>query len=148
MEWRKQHISYSLKRDVFLRFSFSIRRLSITDIIDIVDYATYDPDSNLMFMYMWYPWVIILKKKNVTILFISKFILNWHGYYKKLKWSCSYDRMLMSNRYIHLLNTSITDRMYHKASFFGGARGVIVVVVGNEHGDTSSNPGRDWLHFT
>ena len=28
------------------------------------------------------------------------------------------------------------------------ARGVIVIVVGNEHGDTSSNPGRDWLHFT
>ena len=23
-----------------------------------------------------------------------------------------------------------------------GARGVIVIVVGNEHGDTSSNPGR------
>ena len=37
-------------------------------------------------------------------------------------------------------------------SFFfggvGGARGVMVIVVGNEHGDTSSNPGRDWLHFT
>ena len=30
----------------------------------------------------------------------------------------------------------------------GGARGVIVIVVGNGHGDTSSNPGRDWLHFT
>ena len=29
-----------------------------------------------------------------------------------------------------------------------GARGVVVIVVGNEHGDTSSNPGRDWLHFT
>ena len=29
-----------------------------------------------------------------------------------------------------------------------GARGVIVIVVGNGHGDTSSNPGRDWLHFT
>ena len=28
------------------------------------------------------------------------------------------------------------------------ARGVIVNVVGNEHGDTSSNPGRDWLYFT
>ena len=27
----------------------------------------------------------------------------------------------------------------------GGACGV---VVGNGHGDTSSNPGRDWLHFT
>ena len=31
---------------------------------------------------------------------------------------------------------------------FGGARGVMVIVVGNEHGDTSSNPGRDLLHFT
>ena len=29
-----------------------------------------------------------------------------------------------------------------------GARGVVVIAVGNEHGDTSSNPGRDWLHFT
>ena len=25
--------------------------------------------------------------------------------------------------------------------------GVPVIVVGNGHGDTSSNPGRDWLHF-
>ena len=32
--------------------------------------------------------------------------------------------------------------------YIGGARGVIVIIVGNEHGDTSSNPGRDWLHFT
>ena len=32
--------------------------------------------------------------------------------------------------------------------FWGGARGVMVIVVGNGHGDTSSNPGRDWLHFT
>ena len=30
----------------------------------------------------------------------------------------------------------------------GGARGVMVIVVGNGHGDTSSNPGLDWLHFT
>ena len=30
----------------------------------------------------------------------------------------------------------------------GGARGVMVIIVGNGHGDTSSNPGRDWLHFT
>ena len=27
-------------------------------------------------------------------------------------------------------------------------RGVIVIVVENGHGDTSSNPGRDRLHFT
>ena len=32
--------------------------------------------------------------------------------------------------------------------FLGGARGVKVIVVGNGHGDTSSNPGWDWLHFT
>ena len=25
----------------------------------------------------------------------------------------------------------------------GGARGVVVIAVGNEQGDTSSNPGRD-----
>ena len=30
---------------------------------------------------------------------------------------------------------------------YGGARGVIVIVVGNEHGDSSSNPGRNSLHF-
>ena len=30
----------------------------------------------------------------------------------------------------------------------GGARGVMVIVVGNEHDHTSSNPGRDRLHFT
>ena len=29
----------------------------------------------------------------------------------------------------------------------GGARGVMVIVVGNGLGDSSSNPGRDWLHF-
>ena len=28
------------------------------------------------------------------------------------------------------------------------ARGVMVIVVGNGHGDTSSNPWHDWLHFT
>ena len=30
----------------------------------------------------------------------------------------------------------------------GGARGVMVIVTENGHGDTSSNSGRDWLHFT
>ena len=30
----------------------------------------------------------------------------------------------------------------------GGACGVMVIVVGNGHGDKSSNPGRDWLYFT
>ena len=30
----------------------------------------------------------------------------------------------------------------------GGAHGVMVIVVGSGHGDMSSNPERDWLHFT
>ena len=30
----------------------------------------------------------------------------------------------------------------------GGARGVMVIVVGNGPGNTSSNPGRNLLHFT
>ena len=30
----------------------------------------------------------------------------------------------------------------------GGACGVLVIVVGNEHGNTSSNSGRNWWHFT
>ena len=37
---------------------------------------------------------------------------------------------------------------YYYYYYYYYARGVIVIVVGNEHGDTSSNPGRDWLHFT
>ena len=31
----------------------------------------------------------------------------------------------------------------HDIKHFGGARGVMVIVVGNEYGDTRSNPGRD-----
>ena len=33
-------------------------------------------------------------------------------------------------------------------NYFYDACGVMVIVVGNGHGDTSSNSGRDWLHFT
>ena len=29
------------------------------------------------------------------------------------------------------------------AIYDGGGRGIVVIVVGNGHGDTSSNPGRD-----
>ena len=33
-------------------------------------------------------------------------------------------------------------------SLLSVARGVMVIVLGIGHDDTSSNPGRDWLHFT
>ena len=50
----------------------------------------------------------------------------------------------LSERYLitHLHLTTINIYI------LGGARGVVVIVVGIGHGDTSSNPGRDWLHFT
>ena len=44
------------------------------------------------------------------------------------------------------MNTPKTLNWYTNRD--GGARGVMVIVVGIEHDDTSSNPGRDWLHFT
>ena len=37
--------------------------------------------------------------------------------------------------------------IWHKTQL-GSARGVMVIVVGNGHGDTCSNPRQDWLHFT
>ena len=39
-------------------------------------------------------------------------------------------------------------KMVHHSNFFGGARGVMVIVTGYGHGGTSSIPGQDWLHFT
>ena len=36
----------------------------------------------------------------------------------------------------------------HTISVIISAHGVMVIVVGNGHGDTISNPERDWLHFT
>ena len=41
------------------------------------------------------------------------------------------------------ISESIKSRYFDNK--LGGARGVMVV--GNGHGDTSSNPERDWLHF-
>ena len=42
------------------------------------------------------------------------------------------------------------ELIYYDATVYllGGAHGVMVIIIGNGHGDTSSNPGRDWLHFT
>ena len=41
------------------------------------------------------------------------------------------------------INGPITIHFLEKRATLGGARGVMVTVVGNGHGDTSSNPGRD-----
>ena len=43
-------------------------------------------------------------------------------------------------------NLGHADSFHH--SYHRGARGVMVIVTGYGHGDTSSIPGQDWLHFT
>ncbi len=40
----------------------------------------------------------------------------------------------------HYRNKNIAHKVFEQC---GGARGVVVIVVGNEHGDMSSHPGRD-----
>ena len=42
----------------------------------------------------------------------------------------------------------LSDKIHIHWNRGGGACGVLVIVVGIGHGNTSSNPGRDWLHFT
>ena len=52
-------------------------------------------------------------------------------------------------KYTHAhTHTHTHTHTYIYIYIYGSARGVMVIVVGNGHGDTSSNPGRDWLHFT
>ena len=60
--------------------------------------------------------------------------------------SLSHPRLSWPNIFSCLQSRHYNASVYN--IFNGGARGVMVIVVGNEHGDTSSNPGRDWLHFT
>ena len=48
----------------------------------------------------------------------------------------------------NMLSTMSYEPLIPTGMVYGGARGVMVIVVGNGHGDMSSNPGRDWLRFT
>ena len=57
----------------------------------------------------------------------------------------------LDGNYTRMLWAILNKSWWHhptKHQLYGGARGVVVIAVGNEHGDTSSNPGWDWLHFT
>ena len=67
----------------------------------------------------------------------------------KTQWIHTYcnEHLQLVNKYLPLkIYTSYI--IYFTVKSFGGAHGVMVVIVGNGHGDTSSNPGRDWLHFS
>ena len=41
--------------------------------------------------------------------------------------------------------SNTNNSIHYLLSVHGGARGVMVIVVGNGHDATSSNPGRDWI---
>ena len=45
-------------------------------------------------------------------------------------------------------NHQVTEFELKSRYHVGGVRGVMVIVIGNGHGDTSSNPGRGWLDFS
>ena len=62
-------------------------------------------------------------------------VFEWHKRFKESRESVGDDERCGRNKEC---NTP---------GLIGGACGVVVIVVGNGHGDTSSNPGRDWLHF-
>ena len=72
-----------------------------------------------------------------------------------------FSKHLVSIRGVHPYNRIDTTTAWKSSNFIQSDRAnfymidnqltvhhVFVIVVGNEHGDTSSNPGRDWLHFT
>ena len=50
---------------------------------------------------------------------------------------------MCEGRLIIATRNNTDNRRTNRTTITRGARGVIVIVVGNEHGDTSSNPGRD-----
>ena len=57
--------------------------------------------------------------------------------------------MIIIIRLLLLLDSHTEELWYNETvclwmTIYGCARGVMVIVVGNGHGDTSSNPGRDW----
>ena len=51
-------------------------------------------------------------------------------------------------KHVSILEPKRTSLRDHQVEVVGGARGVMVIVAGCGHGDTSSNPGPDWFHFT
>ena len=46
------------------------------------------------------------------------------------------------------VNYLMPNSVYTYKIYLGGAHGVMVIIDGNGHDNTSSNPGSGWLHFT
>ena len=55
----------------------------------------------------------------------------------------------MKNKKLHFIELPISfESIINVSEIKKGAHGVMVIVVGNGHGETSSNPEQDGLHFT
>ena len=62
---------------------------------------------------------------------------------------CMICGILCRNIWITMLScVSLTKEHICRYNWVGSDGGVMVIVVGNGHDDTSSNLGREWLHFT
>ena len=49
--------------------------------------------------------------------------------------------MVFKDFYCHIRTAGVNVNYFSDEDVLGGARGVMVIIVGNEHGDTNSNPG-------
>ena len=87
----------------------------------------------LMICFPWYFSFLLMKKRLIKLSSL---------------FSLLFDCINDENNGVFSLNAlSVGHRIRWLYFLQRGARGVMVIVVGNWHGDTSSNPGRDWLHF-
>ena len=75
------------------------------------------------------------------------------SYLHKLNKALNHDLVVLSvfHPRNHLWSSSLSTGTKYMGTSHNimscGARGVMVIVAGNGHGDASSNPRRDWLHF-
>ncbi len=97
-----------------------------------LEYTLLKPDSH-----SW--WISKMQSDTLE----ERYIINFFFQQKKMpqkRMECF--RLLFDHLalIVHQFLSGIRDSMV--------IRDVMVIVVGNGHGDTSSNPGRDWLHFT
>ena len=80
----------------------------------------------------------------MIIIFVQSYIMDLRipNLYKKVFIPIYSTQGWEPNRYHHFWSVGLGVIVKR------GARGIMVIVLGSGHGDTSSNPGRDRLHFT
>ena len=103
-------------------------------------------------------WVAHLQKRGDSAIVVSEFelqlryFIHFQTYPSKKAWTPLIPQIWVNSTTIVLLQGWLWYKIAHKGSYSikqkKGARGVMVIVVRDGHGDMSSIPGWDWLHFT